>query len=353
MTPDTVPQTLPAELQVIAGFRDVEAWDTFVRADPGASFCHLSGWRRVVEDVLGRDYIPMAAVYGGGRLAGVLPLVRMRTLFLGHSLISMPFVNYGGPSGAPKAVEALTAAAVAEAERSGAGLLQLRCREPVHSELPRNDRKVLVLLDLPADEDTLWKGFSSKLRSQVRRPMKEGMVFSTGPEHLDAFYGVFARNMRDLGTPVYSRKFFEAIREGFGGDVVFATVELDGRAVAAACGFVWRHEFEITWASAVRDYNRLAPNMLLYWGLMREMISRGVGVFNFGRSTPGASTHRFKTQWGGRDVPLPWLEWATRPGTGDGGPSSLARLASRAWQHLPLRVAGMLGPPVAARLPWW
>jgi serine/alanine adding enzyme len=344
----TIPQT---QLRVARADGDEERWDTFVRDASDSTFCHLSGWRRIAEDVLGREYVPLVAVTLEGEWRGVLPLVRIRAPLLGHSLISMPYVNYGGPLGTPEAQAALLEAAVLEARRSRAGLLQIRSRTALSGPQAAGERKVAVLLDLPATADVLWARFPSKLRSQIRRPQKEGMTFRVGPGQLDAFYDVFARNMRDLGTPVYSRRFFEAVAATFP-EVVFGAVYHQGRPIGAAAGFVWEGEFEITWASCIRDYNRLAPNMLLYWSFMEEMIQRGVRVFNFGRSTPGASTHRFKAQWGGRDVPLSWLEWTTRPRS-TARPSRLVRAASTAWQRLPLPLANRLGPPLASRLPWW
>jgi CelD/BcsL family acetyltransferase involved in cellulose biosynthesis len=230
-------------------------------------------------------------------------------------------------------------------------MLQLRCRPPFPGAAAPDDRKVMVLLDLPRTPDALWAQLPGKVRSQIRRPQKEGMRFRVGADQIDAFYRVFARNMRDLGTPVYSRRFFEAVAAAFP-EVVFGAVYHQGQPVGAAAGFVWRGEFEITWASCIRDYNRLAPNMLLYWSFMEEMVRRGVRVFNFGRSTPGASTHRFKSQWGSRDVPLRWLEWSVGEGP-KSSPSGFARAVSTAWQRLPLPLANRLGPPLASRLPWW
>lgn len=335
---------------------DEARWEAFVRAAPDASFCHLAGWGRIIEDVLGREYIPLVAVTPDGEWRGVMPLVRVRSRLLSHALISMPYLNYGGPIGTPAAQHRLLEAAVREAAASRAGSLQVRCRTAVVEPTDGATRKVMVLLDLPRDPDELWNGFPAKLRSQIRRPMKEGMVFRAGPDQLDAFYRIFARNMRDLGTPVYARRFFEAMAATFP-ELAFGAVYHRGEPLCAGAGFVWRGEFEMTWASCIRDYNRLAPNMLLYWSFMRAMIERGVDVFNFGRSTPGAGTHRFKQQWGGRDVPLPWIDWSPRHGTGavagGAGPSLMARVASTAWRRLPLGVANRLGPPLASRLPWW
>lgn len=180
------------------------------------------------------------------------------------------------------------------------------------------------------------------------------MTIRFGNREMDSFYRIFARNMRDLGTPVYSRRFFEAIAQRFD-EVVFGAVYLNDLPLAAGCGFIWKGEFEMTWASSLREHSAMAPNMLLYWGFMREMIGRGVTTFNFGRSSPDAGTHRFKKQWGGIDTPLPWMDLRRDDVASESGGSvpSVFRLASSVWQKLPVAVANRVGPPIAARLPWW
>ena len=179
-----------------------EGWDRFVESDPRGSFCHLSGWGRVFADALGVRPRFLAAL-DGETIRGVLPLYRMGRLGPGHVLVSVPYLNYGGPIGDAEAVAALEAEALREAEDTGARRLELRSRGWAGSGLDPSREKVTVLLDLPSDPDELFtKGFKAKLRSQIRRPMKEGMEVRFGPSEVDAFYGVFARNMRDLGTPV-------------------------------------------------------------------------------------------------------------------------------------------------------
>jgi CelD/BcsL family acetyltransferase involved in cellulose biosynthesis len=158
--------------------------------------------------------------------------------------------------------------------------------------------------------------------------------------------------MRDLGTPVLPLAFFERIARVFGETAVFAAVYWQDRPVAGGCGFVWADEFEITWAASLTEFNRYAPNMLLYCALMEEMIRRGIAVFNFGRCTPGSGTHRFKQQWGGEEVSLPWVQWS--PAGRAEIPSQDGRvysLATAVWQRLPLFVANHLGPRLARRLP--
>lgn len=331
---------------------DDAEWDRLVRASPDATFCHLAGWRQVMEQGLGHRALYLAARAEDGALTAVLPLVRVRSHLLGDYLLSMPFLNYGGPIGEESGCDALRRDAVTLAAELGVDLLELRTRvAPSEDPAPRA-RKVTVLLDLPAEPELIWAGLKSKVRSQVRRAMKEAMEVRVGPDQAEAFYDVFARNMRDLGTPVLPASFFRRIRTAFEDEVVFACVYHQGQPVAAGAGFAFSGEFELTWASSLREYNSKAPNMLLYWSLMEEMARRGVATFNFGRCTPGGGTHRFKAQWGGRDAALPWFQWSPSGVAATPSPDSARyRLAIRAWQKLPLAVANRLGPMLARRLP--
>src|SRR5690606_2765312 len=127
-----------------------------------------------------------------------------------------------------------------EAERMGVDLLELRSRTPVSAELAVSDRKITVLKPLPESAEGLWeKGLKAKVRSQVRRPMKEGLEARFGHELVGPFYEVFSVTMRDLGTPVLPRRFFEAVAEHLADHVTFCVVERDGRAIAGGCGFLW------------------------------------------------------------------------------------------------------------------
>lgn len=329
---------------------DAAEWDRFVRADTEGSFCHLWAWQEVLRESFGQRSRYLLARDEEGVLAGVLPLVRV-TGPLGRHLVSMPYLNYGGPVGSPAACVALSDLAVREGDQEGARL-ELRNRAAAPTGLTASRDKVTVVLPLPATVEALWeKTFRAKLRSQVRRAQREEMTVRFGPDEVGAFHGVFARNMRDLGTPVLPRRFFEALLRHFPTEVVFGAVYAGETPVAAGCGFLWKGEFEMTWASSLREFNAQAPNMLLYASFMEEMISRGADSFNFGRCTPGGGTHRFKLQWGAQDEPLHWTRWPAPEEDDSGEPGRAMQLASRAWQRLPLPVANLVGPAIAARLP--
>lgn len=339
-------------MQVAPFAGDAREWDEFVRRAPGWTHFHLHGWRAVIERVFGHECIYLAARDADGALAGVLPLVRVRSIVFGHYLVSMPFVNYGGALGNAAAVCALVDAAAAIARDSGVRLLELRSRVPLDVPLPVSHRKVASLLDLPASGAALFQSLPSKLRSQIRRPMKEGVEVRFGADQVEPFFRVFARHMRDLGTPTQPLSLFATIADCFPGDAWFACAYWRGRPVAAGAGFAWDREVEITWASALPEYKTFAPNMLLYWRILEWAADTGMATFNFGRSSPGSGPHRFKQQWGARDEPLWWYALArsaraATPSPTDGGYAWGPRL----WRRLPAWVATALGPRIVRYIP--
>lgn len=329
-------------------------WDDFVRGRAGWTHFHLYGWRRVMEKAMGHETRYLAARAADGTLEGVLPLVRVRSVVFGDYLVSMPFLNYGGPLGSAEAVQRLAAAAVDEADEAGCTLMELRSRHELPLELPASNRKVTVTLPLsPGDPDAVLASFKSKVRSQVRRPMKEDVQVEFGHDQLDGFYTVFTEHMRDLGTPVMGRGWFEEIAETFGDSVWFGCARLpEGKPVAAGCGFRWDEEFEMTWASALWDYSKIAPNMLLYWRFMERAAREGLETFNFGRCTPDGGTHRFKMQWGSVDEPLWWYHRPSDAGVQTPSPDEgRYSWGPDLWRKLPLPVANTLGPRIVRFIP--
>jgi lipid II:glycine glycyltransferase (peptidoglycan interpeptide bridge formation enzyme) len=215
-------------------------------------------------------------------------------------------------------------------------------------------RKITVLLDLPSSPDALMTSFEAKLRSQVRRPAKEGVSFRFGNDQVKPFFEVFSRHMHYLGTPTLPLKFFEAIAREFPGDAWFGCAWLKDQPIACGAGFRWADEFEMTWAASLVQHNRIAPNMLVYWSFMERAISEGVKLFNFGRCTPESGTHRFKRQWGSRDEQLRWYQ-VSKGGAGESATPSPDQgkyaWGPRLWKRLPLGVSRALGPRIVKSIP--
>ena len=344
---------LAADPLTIQRWDDGASWDAYVRAAPGATGCHLWAWGAVMREAFGHTWLPLAAVRGGV-VCGVLPLVRMESRLFGRLLVSMPFLNGGGVvADDPSAEAALIDAAGGLRAEMGARSLELRHESRRCPALAGRSHKVAMRLPLPADEQTLWDALDRKVRNQVRKAERSGLVPHVGgAEMLPDFYAVFARHMRDLGTPVYGQAFFEAVLAAFPDRTRVLTVTHEARPVAAAITWHWRDTVEVPWASALREASAMAPNMLLYWSMLRHAVATGAEIFDFGRSTPEAGTFHFKRQWGAVATPL-WWEYAPAdaapPDHGPGNPTF--SLAIAAWKRLPLAVATRLGPHIVKGIP--
>jgi FemAB-related protein (PEP-CTERM system-associated) len=358
----SVPPADAADLEVDAaqlsyttcGIDEVrDAWQAFVDTHPQASLYHDARWLRLMSDVFGHAHHAVMCTHAG-RTLGVLPLLRQRSRLFGDFLTSLPFVNYGGALAASPAIaEGLMREAGALAARLGCRHVEFRDVQP-RAGWPVRSTKVSMRLELPGSSDALWQRIGSKLRAQVRRPEREGATTRVGGiDLLDAFYAVFCRNMRDLGTPVYARSWFATLCERFEGQCAIVVVDLGGKPVAAGLLLRHRGQVEIPWASTVREYNRFGVNMQLYWRCLCWAIEQGATTFDFGRSSIDAGTHRFKAQWGATEVPLHWHYWLPE---GEALPelnpqSGKFQLAIAAWQRLPVPVSRWLGPRIVKYLP--
>jgi len=336
------------------GDESAAAWDEFVTGAAGASIYHRYAWRTVVANVFARDTHYLAA-FDGSRVAGVLPLVRLKSRLFGDFLISLPYLNYGGVIAEAQAhATLLVEHACALAERLGVQHLELRHRSNAFGTLAVRTDKITMVLRLPPTAEALWKQVGNKVRGQINQARRaEASCVLGGAELLSEFYAVFAENMRDLGTPVYPPKFFRAIIEAIPDAITVMVVRLAGRAVASGFLIDDGRSVQIPWASSLRRFNSAQVNMLLYWHAVEFACQRGRAQFDFGRCTLDSGTYAFKKKWGAEPEQLYWHYWVR-----DGGepprlnPSNPKfALAIALWQRLPLAVANWLGPRLVGSLP--
>ncbi len=329
------------------------AWTSYVEQHPRATGYHDWAWRAVFARAFGSEPIYLSA-RRGDRIVGVLPTVFLDSWLFGRSLISLPYLNYGGVAADDVLAEsALFDSAMEIARRKRCRHVELRHVDRVFSDLPCKRHKVTMLLPLQPS-GAMWEALDRKVRNQVRKAQKSDLTYATGGRELvEQFYAVFARNMRDLGTPVYGRRVFEEILAAFPERARIHIVSLKTTPVAAGFTFETRGTVEIPWASSVRDFNALCPNHLLYWSILASAGDRGCTTFDFGRSTPNEGTYKFKEQWGATSVPLHWeyglIDRSTLPDTGPTNPKF--QLAVSTWKKLPLAIATRVGPFIVRAIP--
>lgn len=340
-------------VHVVSDLSDVR-WDAYVNGHPAATVYHQAAWARLIARVFRHDLCMLAATVDG-RVTGVLPIVGFRSRMFGTFAVSLPFVNYGGVLADNVASErALLDAAIGVSRSWGTSHLELRHTDQKFGGLQARRHKVGMTMPLLASAEAQWQALDRKLRNQVRKAEKSGLtVIIGGAGEVDGFYDVFSRNMRDLGTPVYPKRFFHEMLTTFPEQARAFTVMHRGQPVASAVTQVFRGTFEVPSASSLREFRTMCPNVLLYWEMLRFAVSAGQTTFDFGRSTRGDGTFLFKQQWGGQPHELVWEYWTSNghpvPDRTRENPKFAAAIA--AWQQLPVSIATALGPAISRNLP--
>ncbi len=316
----------------------------------------------------------------GSELVGVLPLQLVESRLFGRFLVSLPYVNTAGVvADSDSAAVALVDRAIQLADALDVKHLELRQERAVaHPKLIAGvTDKVHMRLALPATSDELWDAIKAKVRNQIRKAQKtDGFsVAWGGDELLPEFYDIFCRNMRDLGTPPFSRRLFAEILQAFpnvgqvfnlpgqqrDGQVEnlpheaaaeICVVRLHGRPVASGLLIHGPGTTQVPSASSLREFNSTNANMLLYWNLLTRSIERGQREFDFGRSTRDGGTYKFKAQWGAVEHPAVWQHYVRRGQASDMRPTNgKFQKAIQVWQRLPVWLTKLIGPSIVRGIP--
>jgi FemAB-related protein (PEP-CTERM system-associated) len=345
---------------------DSALWDAYVQAAPSASLYHLWAWREVIVSTYGHraHYLVARAPLSGASIQGVLPLIEIRSRIFGDCLVSMPFFSYGGVV----ADHAATCRMLLERAEHLARDLRVRRIELRHGSqfvVPKNwtdtASKVTMMVTLPATGEQLWAGLSSAMRNKIRFGQKQGLRAEwAGREAVDTFYPIFSARMRDLGTPVYPRAWFDNMCVHAPEHVRFVTVRDGAEAVASGLVTIFRDTVELPWASSLAGARMKyssgraeTPAVFLYWSMLEWAVQNGFRKADFGRSTRNGGTWRFKQHFSPEERDLHWSYWLA---AGEALPELRAdnprfRLATRVWQRLPLPIANALGPRIVRAIP--
>ena len=340
----------------LATNRDQTKWDKYVFSHPNASPYHLFAWKMAVEDAYKHKGFYLMAEEDG-MLKGVLPLVYLKPLLLTGQLVSLPFCDLGSVLSDSKEITgSLISEAISLVKRFSANGMELRNYTPTDEaqaeglQIITKSHKVSMVLKLGQSSGHLWDNFKSKLRSQIRKAEKNGLQFIWGhKDQLSDFYQLFCHNMRDLGSPVHSKEWFQMILRHYDHNAKLGLVYYDNKPVGGGIILTTDKNICVSWASTLREHNKLSPNMLLYWEFLKYSADNGYDKFDFGRSTPDEGTYKFKLQWGSKPEPLYWenivINGKKTKQITTATPSKREKV-EQLWQMLPLPLANYLGPSI-------
>ncbi len=375
---------------------DASKWDSFVDTQSNSSLYHLYSWQQVInasyahsgyfllaknklkpQKIKIADDINFSSMKEGdnsyNEIAGILPLFQIKHWLFGNSLISIPYFDSAGIlADSPVAGKSLLSSSIDLAKVLDVSNIEIRNTAPIWpiDECPSNmgamaseqrqlfgldwtlslhTNKVRMVLPLPSEPGLLMKSFKAKLRSQIRRAEKEGLIVKQGRQELiHDFYQVFATNMRDLGSPVHSKKLFLEVLKRFPKTSHLFVVY--GNKIPMACALVigFKDLLANPWASSLRQYSYCAPNMLLYWAMMEFGCQNKYAQMDLGRCTHNGNAYKFKAQWGSAPVPIYWYSLNRKENRKLRKQPEKDKLgaAMACWKMLPVTVTKLLGPPI-------
>ena len=341
----------------ISYMEDVNSWSHYLQHSNDASMYHQAGWKGVLEDTFKHKGFFWVA-QDQERVSGVLPLMLMKNSLFGSYLVSLPFIDSAGIlADNPAIARQLCDQAIALAKEHQVDFLELRNLKKIeHDRLETMTHKVNFVLPLNPDPDFIWKKVvHENIRNKVRKAKKNQLqvVMGSNLDLVDQFYRVFSKNMRDLGTPVYPKKYFKNLLRYFPDQTKIFLVKYQDMVIGGKIVFCFKDTIFFIYHSSMRAFAKLAPNNLLYWAAVEYGCKSGFKYCNMGRSTVDSGPYYFKKQWGGEIRQLYFQYYLHNkkqlPQLSPSNPKFA--LAINLWKRLPLVITTTLGPLIAKHIP--
>lgn len=320
-------------------------WDSFVQASADATFFHQAGWKEVIERAFGHKTF-FLYVENDGKITGILPLVHINSLFFGNTLVSIAPCVYGGiVASDEQSYLELDKEACRLAEELGVDCLEMRNRVQKNPERPYKKLYVSFRKELDADVEKNFLAIPRKQRAMVRKGIEAGLT-SVIDNNIDRIYRAYSESVRNLGTPVFSKKYFQTLKDVFADQCEVLTVEHNGHTIASVMSFYFKDEILPYYGGGTDLARDLKGNDFMYWEVMRRAVEKGIKIFDYGRSKIGTGSYNFKKNWGFIPEPIFYefylVKSASMPDINPLNPKYQFFIA--AWKRLPLAVSQWVGP---------
>jgi FemAB-related protein (PEP-CTERM system-associated) len=326
-------------------------WDDFVQAAPDATFFHQAGWKEVIEKAFGHKTYFLYSE-NEEKITGILPLVHINSLFFGNSLVSIAPCVYGGiVASDEQSYLELDKEACRLAEELGVDCLEMRNRVQKNPERPYKKLYVSFRKELDADVEKNFLAIPRKQRAMVRKGIDAGLT-SVIDSNIDRIYQAYSVSVRNLGTPVFSKKYFQTLKDVFADQCEVLTVEHKGQLIASVMSFYFKNEILPYYGGGTDLARELKGNDFMYWEVMRRAVEKGIKVFDYGRSKIGSGSYNFKKNWGFIPEPIFYefylVKSSSMPDINPLNPKYQFFIA--AWKRLPLAVSQWVGPWLSKNL---
>lgn len=328
------------------GPNDASSWDAFVQHADDGTFFHLSQWQGIFQKSF--NLVPHYLLAEQDHtITGILPLFHQKSLLFGNALISSPYLVEGAPLAInEESRRALDEAAINLKKQTGASYLEFRTRRATRPDwTSKKGLYATFKRPLHATDQENLLAIPRKQRAVVRKTISGGHS-SVVVHSAETLFPIYAESVRNLGTPVFPRKYFERLLKTFPNNSDVVVIIEDGAPVSAVLNFYYKDTVLPYYGGGRLAARKSGANDFLYWEVMRHASAKGYKHFDFGRSKSGTGAFKFKTNWG---FEPDWLEYEYFLSEGQSLPEKNPnnpryKIAIDLWKRLPLPVANFLGP---------
>lgn len=216
-----------------------------------------------------------------------------------------------------------------------------------YSDFKENDTVNMRLNISGGDIDEI---FSNKLHQNCRRKVRQSIKrndfkITVGKDiHLiDDFYILFSKIMHRHGTPLNDKLFFTTMIDSIDSEVLIYKL---GDSVVGASIIVFDGDISnLYWSVINDDFISTQIGYFSFWNAIKYVVeSRNCTVFDFGRSSYGGPTYKFKLQWGAKPIKIDIFS------SDDRNVYSKYSLASSIWKKIPKPIVDFFGPKICKYL---
>ena len=297
------PKTRDKSLQVrILDPVNDPGWDHVVALHRDASCFHTSAWAKVLHQTYNHQpfYLQFSRRH---RLAALIPLMEVRSLFTGCRGVCLPFSDACEPLiFDAEAMELVRDQLVRFAHERRWKHLEIRGSKSFQLAPGSAEKFYGHTLDLRSTPDELATRFANPVRRAIRKAEGSGVnaVVARNRAAMNDFYHLHAQTRRRHGLPPQPASFFLSIYEhiikpGLGFIVL---AQRESRPIAASIFFCFGKNALYKYGASDKRFQAFRANNLVMWEGIQFLALNGAEKLHFGRTEQeNQGLRRFKLSW--------------------------------------------------------
>jgi len=324
-------------------------WDEFALSQ--GTIYHMSAFRQILLSSFGYKCGYHAIVDKHNSICALIPLIVGRTLGLKNAGVSLPFVNYTDIcANSEAALQFAMSSILSLKDKYSLDYIEIRLKDQDldNPAWQLNSRNHTFVLPLEGGEENVLSLATSSCRNHVRKTYKNNwFTVSFDSSHLEDFYKVYVKRMKQLGSPAPDIRFFYCFFEYLPKNTSLLTVldQATGDVIGGMLLLISPRNATVyyPYGANVVEYNSKYLNNFMYWEAVKFGIRMKMRYLDLGRSQTGSGTYKYKEQWGAHAEQLKYLVY---DGYGEGaGPPDREKLSIfvELWKKIPAYITNRVG----------